>query len=66
MTKHDVTWRKSRHSEPNGACVEVGYVTDGTIRVRDTKQHRQGPILEFTRAEWSAFLDYIRNLSSKG
>ncbi|WP_285700965.1 DUF397 domain-containing protein [Actinomadura sp. NBRC 104412] len=48
------------HSEPNGACVEVGYAADRTIRVRDIKQHGQGPILEFTRIEWASFLQDVR------
>ena len=27
----DVTWRKSKHSNPNGACVEVARLPDGEI-----------------------------------
>ncbi|CNF75699.1 Domain of uncharacterised function (DUF397) [Mycobacterium tuberculosis] len=60
MTKNFHSWRKSRHSEPNGGCIEAGRATDGTIGVRDTKLHGNGPILEFTRGEWRILLDRIR------
>ena len=53
-------WRKSRHSQPNGGCIEAGRAVDGTIGVRDTKDDGTGPILEFTPAEWRAFLRTIR------
>ncbi|GLZ08716.1 hypothetical protein Acsp03_61820 [Actinomadura sp. NBRC 104412] len=61
MPVHHTSWRKSRHSDPNGECLEVRRAADGTVSVRDTKQHGHGPILEFTQAEWKAFLGYIRN-----
>jgi hypothetical protein len=51
-------WRKSRHSNPDAGCVEAGRAPNGTIGVRDTKQHDNGPILEFSRTEWAAFLSY--------
>jgi len=60
MTKDFNDWRKSRHSEPNGHCIEVGRSADGTIGVRDTKLHGNGPTLEFTRGEWRSLLDKIR------
>ena len=60
MSTHFTRWRKSRHSEPNGACVEVGRAADGTIGVRDTKANGTGPVLEFTRDEWAAFLGLVR------
>ncbi|MFD0683372.1 DUF397 domain-containing protein [Actinomadura fibrosa] len=52
-------WRKSRWSEPNGACVEVGRAFNGTIGVRDSKLDRS-PVLEFTPTDWAALLDGLR------
>ena len=53
-----VVWRKSTLSAANG-CVEVAFV-DGRVAVRDSKD-RQGPVLVFTTAEWSAFVGGVRN-----
>ncbi|WP_141584410.1 DUF397 domain-containing protein [Actinomadura sp. WMMA1423] len=54
-------WRKSRHSDPDGHCVEAGRAPDRTIGVRDSKLDGTGPVLEFTRDEWRAFLHGIRS-----
>jgi Domain of unknown function (DUF397) len=51
-------WRKSTFSTTNG-CVEVAVEGD-RIRVRDSKQQGRGPVLEFTAAEWEAFLGGVR------
>ena len=48
-------WRKSSRSDGTGNCVEVG-TADGSVGVRDSKQHGHGPVLEFTRAGWEAFI----------
>ncbi|HEX6421847.1 MAG TPA: DUF397 domain-containing protein [Acidimicrobiales bacterium] len=53
-------WRKSSLSSGGDNCVEVGFGDDGTIGVRDTKQHGQGPVLVFTPSEWQAFLGGVR------
>jgi hypothetical protein len=53
-----IEWRKSTFSTTNG-CVEVAVVGD-RIAVRDSKQQGQGPVLEFTAAEWVAFLGGVR------
>jgi len=51
-----VTWIRSRRSGPTGGnCVEVAFLADGQIAVRNSR-HPQGPALIFTRSEWDAFL----------
>lgn len=47
-------WFKSIHSGASENCVEVAFLADGTVGVRDSK-HRSGPALTFTAAEWSSF-----------
>jgi len=49
------TWIKSSLSAYNGNCVEVAGLNGDTIRVRDSKNPRGG-VLNFTPAEWDAFI----------
>ena len=51
----DVTWQKSQHSNPNGACVEVALLPGGEGAVRNSR-FPSGPALVYTRAEIEAFL----------
>jgi hypothetical protein len=53
-------WRKSSLSSAGDNCVEVGFADDGSVAVRDTKQHGEGPVLEFFPGEWEAFLGGVR------
>ncbi|MFE4361507.1 DUF397 domain-containing protein [Kitasatospora sp. NPDC058184] len=54
-------WAKSSYSSSeNGDCVEVGRTATGAIPVRDTKQHRRGPVLEFTPVAFQGFLDAVK------
>jgi uncharacterized protein DUF397 len=48
-------WRKSRHSNGQGACVEVAFLPDGRVALRDSKDAGSGPALLFTPREWAAF-----------
>jgi hypothetical protein len=53
-------WTKAKASGDNGgSCVEVMRRADDSVLVRDTKDHGSGPVLTFTHAEWSAFLDGV-------
>lgn len=48
-------WRTSRHSNPNGACVEVasgGQVRDST--------DRGGPVLRVGPAAWRVFTEQLK------
>ena len=52
-------WRKSRHSNPSGNCVEMARLPGEQVAVRDS--HRpDGPALLFTRAAWERFLLLLR------
>lgn len=51
----EVQWRKSRHSNANGACVEVATVPSGAVLVRNSR-FPDGPVLVYTPAEIAAFL----------
>jgi hypothetical protein len=36
--------------------VEVAFLVDGNVAVRDTKDSGRGPVLAFAPGEWDAFL----------
>lgn len=49
-------WRKSRHSNPDGSCLEVALLPDAEgIAVRNSRDP-DGPALIYTPAEIEAFL----------
>ena len=50
-----VRWHKSRRSNGQGACVEVAFLPDGRVALRDSKDAGTGPALLFTPREWAAF-----------
>ena len=53
-------WFKSSFSASNSYCVEVRF-DDAVVRIRDTKDHGQGPIITVTAGAWIAFLDELTN-----
>ena len=52
-------WRKSRHSNPSGNCVEVAGLPAGVVAVRDSRDPG-GPVLTFARKDWQAFVRAVR------
>jgi hypothetical protein len=54
----DVAWIKSSRSGVNGNCVEVAFLGEGRVALRDGK-NPQGPVLRFTPGEWAAFVDGV-------
>ncbi|MFD4556501.1 DUF397 domain-containing protein [Streptomyces sp. NPDC058469] len=58
----ELHWFKSSFSDtsdPND-CVEVA-TTPGTIHIRDSKHHTQGPRLTFAPTTWTDFVPYDSN-----
>ncbi|MEV0298190.1 DUF397 domain-containing protein [Nocardia sp. NPDC050710] len=47
-------WFKSRRSQAGQECVEVAWLNNGNVGVRDSK-NPTGPALIFTPGEWDAF-----------
>ncbi|MCP2291802.1 DUF397 domain-containing protein [Nocardia amikacinitolerans] len=55
----EASWFKSSYSGSQGACVEVAWLADGRVGVRDSK-NSTGPVLIFTPSEWDAFAAGVR------
>lgn len=51
-------WFKSSHSESGGQCVEVAWLGNTYVGVRDSK-NSSGPALIFTPSDWDAFTSTI-------
>lgn len=57
--RSELTWLKAQRSTHNGQCVEIASAA-GKIAIRDSKDP-DGPVLVYTPAEFSAFLEGARN-----
>lgn len=57
--RKNLAWHKAQSSTVNGQCVEIASAV-GKIAIRDSKDP-DGPILVYTSAEFSAFLEGARN-----
>ncbi len=53
-------WFTSSYSGGGQECVEVAFLADGPVGVRDSKD-RTGPALIFTPSEWDAFTSTIKS-----
>jgi len=61
MSSHQFQhWTKSSRSSAGDNCVQVAFADDGTVGIRDSK-HPNRAVLEFTPAEYDAFVDGILN-----
>ncbi|MGH3769324.1 MAG: DUF397 domain-containing protein [Pseudonocardiaceae bacterium] len=60
MPVWDMTWRKSRHSNPNGNCVELAELTGGKIAVRNSR-YPGGPLQIYPRAAMAAFVRAMKD-----
>jgi Domain of unknown function (DUF397) len=49
------SWRKSERSNPSGNCVEIAFLADGQVAMRNSR-HPDGAALVFARADWDAFI----------
>lgn len=56
----EACWFKSSHSGGSQECVEVAFIEDDVVGVRDSKD-RGGPALSFTPAAWEAFTTNARS-----
>jgi len=56
----EVTWHKSRRSNPSGNCVELAVLPDRQVAVRNSR-HPDGPVLIYTRDEVVALLGGVRD-----
>ncbi|MBU3060945.1 DUF397 domain-containing protein [Nocardia sp. NEAU-G5] len=53
-------WFKSSKSRETSACVEVAFLNEDHVGVRDSK-NPTGPALIFAPAEWDAFTADVRD-----
>ncbi|MFJ9029989.1 DUF397 domain-containing protein [Streptomyces sp. NPDC102274] len=54
----DVVWRKSSHSLPEGACVEIAQPFTGEVFFRDSKV-RRSPVVAVSHPSAAAFMSAL-------
>jgi hypothetical protein len=58
--RQDLTWQKSKRSNPSGNCVELAGLPDGGVALRNSR-YPEGPVLVYTREEIAAFVGGARD-----
>lgn len=53
-------WRKATASDANSGCVEIAFLADGRVGVRDSKDRSKSPLV-CTAREWACFLAGARH-----
>ncbi|MBO0853532.1 MAG: DUF397 domain-containing protein [Nocardia sp.] len=53
-------WFKSSHSGGGQDCVEVAFLAEGIVGVRDSKD-RTGPVLAFNAGQWDTFTTAVES-----
>ncbi|MRH92969.1 DUF397 domain-containing protein [Nocardia sp. SYP-A9097] len=56
----DAHWYKSSYSESGSQCVEIAFLDEGVVGVRDSK-NPTGPALLFSSADWTAFTAGVKD-----
>jgi Domain of unknown function (DUF397) len=60
VDRTDARWRTSSYSgNSGGGCVEVAFLPDGAVGVRDTKDRTRAPH-RYPASQWAAFLADVR------
>ena len=54
-----VSWRKSRHSNSQGTCVELARLAGGQIAVRNSR-FPDGPVQVYSRAEMRSLIEGVK------
>jgi Domain of unknown function (DUF397) len=57
---YGATWRKSRHSNPSGNCVEIAEIDGGAVAIRNSR-FPGGPALICARTDFAEFLAGARD-----
>ncbi len=52
-------WRKSRHSNPNGNCVELAALPNGRVAMRNSR-HPVGPVLIYGISDIAGFITSVK------